>query len=475
LNVLPQGSNPDPIVDPAGLVFTGVEGGESPGSQTITLTNLSSASLTYTSAASAQDGANWFVYLPTAATVAPQQSQTLVVQPNLNGLEAGVYQGSLNLVFSGGGSTAVSIVLVVQPSSVSSPQGFRLAAGCTPSQLVPVITSLSNSFTAAASWPNPIEAQVFDDCGNPLVNGSVIASFSNGDPATVLTHVSAAAWSATWQPHARGTAPVTINVDAQSNQLSLKGSAQITGGLRATPSVPVIASGAVVSSASLAPRTPIAPGGLISILGTDLAESTVTAGTPPLGSTLGGVSVLIGALPAPLLGVSNGRIDAIVPSGVPGNSQQQVIVFKGAVTTVPEPVAVASAQPAIFSQDKSGLGQGSVYVVQPDGSRTLADASHPATAGDKIAISCAGLGAVTPAVADGSQTPESPVSAVVNAAAVSIGGVDAPVTFAGLVPGGTGVYEVDATVPVGINSGAAVPLVLTVAGQVSPPVTIAVK
>src|SRR5262249_60054963 len=130
LNVLPQGSNPGPIVDPAGLVFTGVEGGESPGSQTIMLTNLSSAPLTYTSAASTQDGANWFIYLPTAATVAPQQSQTLVVQPNLNGLEAGVYQGSLNIVFSDGGSTAISIVLVVQPSSVSSPQGLRLAAGC---------------------------------------------------------------------------------------------------------------------------------------------------------------------------------------------------------------------------------------------------------------------------------------------------------------------------------------------------------
>jgi uncharacterized protein (TIGR03437 family) len=291
----------------------------------------------------------------------------------------------------------------------------------------------------------------------------------------VLTHVSAGAWSATWQPRARGSAPVTITVEAQSNQLSLKGSAQITGGLRTTLSIPLITSGEVVSSASLAPRTPIAPGGLISILGSDLADSTVMAGPPPLGPALGGVGVLIAGLPAPLLGVSSGRIDAIVPSGVPGNSQQQVIVSKGAVTTVPEPIAVASAQPAIFSQDKSGSGQGSIFVVQADGSRTLADASHPATAGDRIALLCAGLGAVTPAIADGMQTPESPLSVVMNPATVTIGGVDAPVTFAGLEPGGTGVYRVDATVPGGIDAGAAVPAVVTVAGQVSPPVTMAVK
>ena len=174
----------------------------------------------------------------------------------------------------------------------------------------------------------------------------------------------------------------------------------------------------MLSSASLVAQSPIAPGSLISILGSSLADS------------LAGTSVLIAGRPAPIVSVSDGRIDAIVPYDVPPNTQHQVIVQKGAVATVPETVTVAPAQPAVFTQDKSGTGQASVYAVRADGTQVLADAANPVTAGDSIVIQCAGLGAVNPAVAAGAATPDSPPSVTVNAVTVSIGGVDAPVTFA---------------------------------------------
>ena len=83
LNVLPAGADPGPIVQPSGLIFTGVAGSESPGSQLVTVSNLTNASLTFTSGQTTLEGNNWFVYLPTQATLAAQQSQRIVVQPLL--------------------------------------------------------------------------------------------------------------------------------------------------------------------------------------------------------------------------------------------------------------------------------------------------------------------------------------------------------------------------------------------------------
>jgi uncharacterized protein (TIGR03437 family) len=58
---------------------------------------------------------------------------------------------------------------------------------------------------------------------------------------------------------------------------------------------------------------------------------------------------------------------------------------------------------------------------------------------------------------------------------MTVGGIPATVDFAGLAPGFAAVYEVNAVVPAGVPSGSGVQVVLTVAGQVSPPVTIAVR
>jgi adhesin/invasin len=107
---------------------------------------------------------------------------------------------------------------------------------------------------------------------------------------------------------------------------------------------------------------------------------------------------------------------------------------------------------------------------------TLAQPGTPAVVGETIVIYCTGLGAVTPAVKEGSPAPTTPpLSTTVYQVTVTIGGQAAQVAFSGLTPGYAGLYQINAVVPAGITTGDAVPVVLSVAGQDSPPVTMAVR
>lgn len=76
---------------------------------------------------------------------------------------------------------------------------------------------------------------------------------------------------------------------------------------------------------------------------------------------------------------------------------------------------------------------------------------------------------------DGAAAPLSPLAYAMGRVSLTIGGVNAPVAFAGLTPGFVGLYQINATVPPGVPPGSQVPVVINVAGQASPPVTMAVR
>jgi PAS domain S-box-containing protein len=103
---------------------------------------------------------------------------------------------------------------------------------------------------------------------------------------------------------------------------------------------------------------------------------------------------------------------------------------------------------------------GVIVVVKADGAQFLNTSSKPATAGDALVIYCAGLGAVNPAVPDGTAAPSSPLANTVNPVTVTVGGQSAQVFYSGLAPGFVGLYQVNVIVPSGIAAAANVPLVL---------------
>jgi len=87
--------------------------------------------------------------------------------------------------------------------------------------------------------------------------------------------------------------------------------------------------------------------------------------------------------------------------------------------------------------------------------------SRPAVAGDILSIYCTGLGSTSPAVATGVPAPFSPLARVRTDVTVTLGGLPAPVSFAGLTPGLIGFYQINATVPAGITPGDTVPVVVS--------------
>jgi uncharacterized protein (TIGR03437 family) len=173
---------------------------------------------------------------------------------------------------------------------------------------------------------------------------------------------------------------------------------------------------------------------------------------------------------------SDGQVNALLPLSLPVNARTQVIVQRGNQFSVPEEILIAPAQPGVFSTASSGKGQGHIYVAQANGTLRLADTANPARAGDTLVIYCSGLGAVDSAVTDGAAAPLDRLVRTVNPATATIGGVNANVGFAGLAPGfAVGLYQVNVTVPSGVTPGDSIPLVLSVAGQLSPTVTLAIR
>ena len=126
----------------------------------------------------------------------------------------------------------------------------------------------------------------------------------------------------------------------------------------------------------------------------------------------------------------------------------------GNIVTVP----VISAQPGIFTYNVGGSNFGAI--LHPN-SPQLADTGHPASAGEVVVIFCTGLGTVSPAPADGSPAPGGAQTTLT--ATVTIGGVAAPVDYAGLAPNYVGLYQINAHVPTVLSAGNQ-PVVITMNG-----------
>ncbi len=232
--------------------------------------------------------------------------------------------------------------------------------------------------------------------------------------------------------------------------------------------------GAVNAATNMA--GPIAAGSLVSLYGTNLTNTTAQASVLPLPTTLGNVSVFVNGFPAPLLFVSPGQINLQIPweLGLGDGTAPIAVIVNGPTTRGTAANSPVNGTPSNTIKANVGdFGPGVFAVVQADGSLT---SSKPAGAGDVLIIYANGLGAVDSPVVTGQVAPSDRLIRTTETPTITIGGVTAQVLiFSGLAPGFAGLYQVNVQVPAGVAAGGSTPLVVSIGGQASPPVSIATR
>jgi len=473
--VLTIGGTPETLVNPLGLLFVARAGGAAPLAQTIKISG--STVLNMTATASTTGGGSWLSIQPSGISVPAGGQGSITVRASNGALPPGIYHGSVALAFSDNTTQVVNTALVVSTAAVASPQkASRIAiggaaAGCVPLRLVAVARLLGGGFTSPVGWPRAIEVQTVDDCGNPAIAATVVASFKNGDAPLVLAGIGNGLYSGTWRP-ATAVDQTTVTIRATMAGLQ-EATLQVGGKVGVNPGVPLVGSSGIVNAASFAKAQPVAPGGIVSVFGVGMASATPgVASSLPLPTSLAGATLVVGGINAPLFYSSSGQINAQIPFELPSKTRLGAFVqlnLPGSIAlSLPETIDLDTTRPGIFL---AGQSQGVVIDVQG----RLVDASAPAAAGDVVIIYSTGLGTTVPTAGTGRPAPSDPPARVTTTVTATVGGVATEVQFAGLTPGLVGLYQVNVKLPPGVPAGPAVPLVITQEGVPSNTVTFAMR
>lgn len=197
----------------------------------------------------------------------------------------------------------------------------------------------------------------------------------------------------------------------------------------------------VVNAGSLAPFTASwAPGELVSIFGTNLANRTATDGTLP--TTLAGVQVMVNNTPAPIYFVSSGQINAVIPLGTNSSTASLQVINNGN----PSNTVVN-----YVGQDQIGAFNSiSVIPAVQHGDYTMVTQSSPVKPGETILVYLTGLGTLD---TSGNATEFKSSSCGGPCLTASIGGLTAPIAFAGSQSPVGGGYQMNVTVPTTLTSG----------------------
>ena len=241
--------------------------------------------------------------------------------------------------------------------------------------------------------------------------------------------------------------------------------------------VPRVEAADMRNAASFVPA--LAPGALFSVFGENLSYGRRVADLlAPWPDRLNAVEIRINGLKVPLLFVGPGQINGQLPFNL---ALTAPTLQPSNANTAGQTVRLApllESAPGIFTLSMDGRGQGAVLVANSAivaAPQNSVPGARPARHGESIEIYCTGLGQVQNPPETGTAAPVSPLSRTLLPARVTIGGVDAIVSFSGLAPGFVGLYQVNAQIAANTPTGPTVPLVLRMGdGIQSNEVTIAV-
>lgn len=214
--------------------------------------------------------------------------------------------------------------------------------------------------------------------------------------------------------------------------------------------------------------TAIAAGSWATLFGT-FAGVTQTTGTTPVGTDLGGVTIKVAEIAAPVYFVSATQINFIIPAAAPAGVQ--AIQVKIGSATIDGTIRILSAAPGIFTQDAATPPKGAVL----NQNFTLNTSTNVALRGDVVQIYGSGPGAFSNPVVDGAAASSTVLNGTKSTPQVFIGGVQAEVQFSGLAPNFAALWQLNVKVPTQSFITGRVPVIVYVDGVNSNEVTIFVQ
>jgi uncharacterized protein (TIGR03437 family) len=222
----------------------------------------------------------------------------------------------------------------------------------------------------------------------------------------------------------------------------------------------------------------IAPNTWVSIYGSNFAPAgfsddwskSIVNGNLP--TTLDGISVSVGGIPAYVNYVGSGQINILTPNVAAGNASITVTTAT-ATTTAPVTVTAQQFSPAFFPWPNGQPAATHLDYSWACKNGTFGATTVPAKPGEYIILWGTGFGPTTPTAPVGVTIPLSPTYNAANPVSVTIGNTPASVYGTALASGFGGLYQVVALVPATLTNGDYA-LVATVGGVASASTTLTV-
>ena len=446
-------------VAPAVVSFGYLKSGSLPITNTLTITNHGSSSVTL------------------AVGVAPNS--------NVSGVTVAADQQ--NLTVAAGGSAALHVMLSGSVPAAGEYSGAVTLEGPGISLRVPymflVASGVANNVVPISSFvegvpgqdAGPFIVQVVDLYGVPVTGqpvsfsapvGAVTFQSLVGEPACSPSNSS----SATCATDNYGIAYAEVILGSKTGQPEVIARAAgnafgFTAYILPQPNITQVSDAA-------ASQTPVAPGSYIAITGSNLVDlnSLFNPGgdsaSAPFPLVLDFVNVSFDvpsahiSVPAPIMFVSPGQITVQVPWELEGQSSAQVkVIIDEAVYSNVFTLPLANYAPALFT-NSGNIAQAT------DSNRNPITGSNPAVPGQTIQLFANGLGPVNNTPADGSPAVDAS-STTTTPCTVTMEGQQAQVNSCGIAPGMPGEYAINVTVPANIDPGNQ-PVTVSVGGFSSP-------
>ncbi|MDP9170203.1 MAG: S8 family serine peptidase [Acidobacteriota bacterium] len=437
---------------PSTVSFGALGSGALPKTQPLQVTNTGSSAVNLTLAVAVTGAGSAVATVAvdkTALSLAAGASATVNVTLSGTVPSSGLYSGAVNIT---GGAVPLRVPYLFLVGS-SVPADFTPIAGD------------GNDGTAGQILPDGVVAfQVVDANGVPVAGAAVNFSVDSDSVPITLSQASTVtdAYGLAYATAAAGSQAGAYYIEGCVGRCSSRNTLEYTfsGNIR---NAPAVNPGGVVNAGAANAGTPVAPGSYIAIYGSGLSDSTDQTTTARLPMAIDYVNVSFDvpsagiSVPAHLVFVSDGQVNAQVPWELQGQTSAQVKVTVDQSYSNVLTVPIANYAPAFFEI------QGAVAAEDVKGQ--VISQTNPAKRGAVISLFANGLGPVTNQPASGDAASLTTLSQT-STATVTIGGQPAQVSFSGLTPGLPGLYQLNVTVPAGIAAGSQ-PVVVSIGGVTS--------